>query len=114
MTKNYLLNNVRLPFQIVRGSFETRQQKAAQFTHKIVNELSGQIDYEGVHLSKLGRMLKRLLPDNFNLFVRKNSDKESYAQLDVMLNKDNYIAGEFLKSVVNINRITTDLGVFYC
>lgn len=100
---NKLLKSVSLPYQTVRGSFETRQTKAAQFTRKIMSHLSGQFDNEGISLSRLGREIKKVMPENLAVFVRKNKDAESYAQLNRFYTKDNFIVKQSLEFVPNEN-----------
>lgn len=97
MIRNNLLNRVKLPYNQVRGSFEARQNKAAQFTHRVMNNLSVQLDDRGVSLSKFGRELKKLLPENLDFFVQKNKDKESYAQLCNIYSKENVIVKQSLE-----------------
>ena len=90
MISNRLLNRVKLPYITVKGSFAYRQSKAANFTTKIINNLSGQIDKQCISLSKVGKLLKNLLPKNLDIFVRKNKGADSGAQLNRMLNDNNY------------------------
>lgn len=97
MIKNNILNRVKLPYKEVRGSFEARQNKAAHFTHGVMNKISGQLDEKGISLSKFGRELKKVLPKNLDFFVQKNKDKESYAQLCNIYSKDNVIIKQSLE-----------------
>lgn len=91
MIKNSLLKQVSLPYKEVRGSFAARQNKAAQFTHGVMNNFYGQLDEKGISISKLGRELKKVLPENLDFFVQKNKDTESYAQLCNTYNKNNTV-----------------------
>ncbi len=85
---NGLRKSTHLPYQVVKGSFETRQSRAAQFTNQIVDTLSEQIDDKGISLSKLGKTLKKVLPENLAIFVRKNKDKTFNAQISTMYSED--------------------------
>lgn len=98
---NQLLKSVSLPYQAVRGSFETRQNKAAQFTHKVINHLSGQLDTKGVSFSRFGREISKVMPENLAVFVKKNKDSESFAQLNRIFTKDNFIVKQSLEFIPN-------------
>ena len=100
MIRNNLLKTVKLPYKEVKGSFELRQQKAGQFTHKVMKNLSSQVK-NGVSLSKFARGFKKVLPENISVFVKKNKDKESYAQLNRVYTEDNYIVKQVLELNTN-------------
>ena len=86
-----LLNSVKLPYHVVKGSIYTRHNKADNFTYKIIKELSPSLDCNGITLSQLGKMLKKILPDNISLFVCKNKTSDASAQIKNIYTKDNYI-----------------------
>ncbi len=104
MITNNLLKTVTLPYKTVQGSFELRQQKAEQFTHKFVNNISGKIFDNGMSLSQLGRAVKAFVPKNIKVFIKKNNDVDSIAQLNRTFTKNNWIVNQSLEMVPNKNK----------
>lgn len=99
-----LLNSVKLPYKVVKGSFQYRQTKSARLTNSVMNELYPQlIKPEGITLSKLGRSLKKCFPDNIKLFVCKNRDSDSIAQLNRVFTAQNLIVKQSLELKTNEN-----------
>ena len=90
MNSNRLSNSVKLPYKVVQGSFACRQSKAANFSKKIINNLSGQIIKKEMSLSKFGRSLKKILPKNLAVFIRKNKYSDAGAALEY-LSRDNNV-----------------------
>lgn len=101
MITNNLLKSIKLPYNTVKGTVEQRQQKAAQFTHKVMNQLSGSIDGKEMSISKFGRSLKKILPKNLNVYVKKNKDTDSDAQLSRVYSETNQIIAQVLE--INTN-----------
>lgn len=115
MIKNNLLKTVSMPYQTVRGSFEVRQQRAEQFTRKAMKEISGVISKEDISLSKFGRIVKKIFPKNLKIFVKKDKGTDSYARVNRIFTKDNYIVNQSLDMTPNENGKITSLEIpFIC
>jgi len=111
MIKNNLLKCVTLPYKTVKGSEMLRHQKACQFTDKIINNLSGQLDNKGVSLSKFARKLGKLLPKELSFFVKKNEFTDSYASLCRVYDNKNYITSLYLGITPNTDKKITQLEI---
>lgn len=111
MITGKLLNTVSLPYSFVKGSFQYRQYKAAQFTHSIINEISGQLNTKGISLSRLSKIIKRKLPKNFGLFVRKNKDSGSGGELNRIYSKNNFIVKQSLELNLGENKSIKQLQI---
>lgn len=91
MIRNNLLKQVTIPYKYVKGSEFQRYQRACQFTNKIVSNISGTLQSEGVSLSKFSRNLHKLLPKNLKLSVKKHNLPESIASLNRIFADNNYL-----------------------
>lgn len=99
-----LLSSVKLPYKVVSGSFQCRQTKSVRLTNSVMKELYPQlIKPEGITLSKLGRSLKKCFPVNLKLFVCKNRDTDSTAQINKVFNAQNLIVKQSLELKTNAN-----------
>lgn len=111
MIKNNLLKCITLPYKTVKGSETLRHQKACKFTDKIINNLSGQLDNEGISLSKFARKLGKLLPKKLSFFVKKNSFADAEASLSRVYNEKDKIATYYLGITPNKNKKITRLEI---
>lgn len=107
MTINKLLPQVSLPYRVVSGSFEYRQNKAQQFTHKIINDISGVIGSEGITISKLNKLIKHLLPRNLVFSARKIKVKNTEAQLSRVFSDRNFVVEQVLEIKPDENGLIT-------
>ena len=111
MSINSLSKTVKLPYKVTCGSFDLRQMKSEQFTRKIMSEVSSQLNSEGISMSKLGRSLSKFMPENLKVFVKKNKDSESYAQLNRVFSKDNTIVSQSIEIKPDKGKKITNLQI---
>lgn len=78
MIVNKLDSSVRIPFEIVKGSFKQRQLKANNLTNTLFNNINNSIkdDYSIVTYEQLQKHIKDVLPDkNFKVIVQNLTDE---------------------------------------
>lgn len=103
MITGRLLKTVSLPYNAVKGSVACRQYKAEQFTHRVINNISGQLINHSIPFSIFGRLLKNFLPHNLEIFVKKNTASDSFAQLRRFFSKDIFINKQSIELIPEKN-----------
>jgi len=91
MIKNNLVKQIILPHKEIKGSCIQRYQNSCMFTAKIMKNLSGPLQGEGISLSKFSRDFHKLLPKNLSLSVKKHGFSDSYASLNRVFADNDYI-----------------------
>ena len=103
MLHNKLLNSVNIPYSAVKGSFASRQQKAEQFTHRVVNNISGTLKQNDISLFKLAKLIKKQLPANLKVVFRRDTAADSGAQFNWIFTKSDNIGGYAFEFKLNDN-----------
>lgn len=101
MIKNNLVKSVILPYKQIKGTEFQRNQLACQFTKKIVKNLSGQLQGDGVSLSKFSREFIKLLPKNLKMSIRKHKSSDSIAALNRVFTNNDYIVSHIFELMPN-------------
>lgn len=101
MIKNKLLRTVTLPYKQIKGSEIQRHQNSCAMANRIVRNLSGQLQGEGISLSKFSREFRKLIPQNLSLSIQKHKSSDSNAALNRAFAGNNYIVRHIFELSTN-------------
>lgn len=74
---NRLLDSIKLPYKITRGSYLERQQKADRTINKIFNDIQGQFKNNELSLDKMQECIDKNIPRHVKIII-KNCEDEDY------------------------------------
>lgn len=80
MIVNKLISSVKLPYEITKGSFAQRQEKANNLTEKLYQNLSSELkdDYTILRFNDLQKKITDTLPDkNIKIIVQNLTEEDS-------------------------------------
>lgn len=81
---NRLLDSVKLPYQITKGSYIERQQKADRIVNKIFNDIQGKFKNNELPITKMQDFIDKNIPRHVKIIIKNNED-ESYEGLSDIL-----------------------------
>lgn len=81
---NRLLDSVKLPYQITKGSYIERQQKADRIVNKIFNDIQGKFKNNELPITKMQDCIDKNIPRHVKIIIKNNED-ESYEGLSDIL-----------------------------
>ncbi len=81
---NRLLDSVKLPYKITRGSYIERQQKADRIVNKIFDDIQGQFKNNELSLEKMQKSIDKNIPRHVKIII-KNCEDQDYEGLSDIL-----------------------------
>lgn len=81
---NRLLDSVKLPYKITRGSYFERQQKADATINKLYQELQGRFKKQELTIDKMQECINETLPNHVRIIIKDCQDKDFDGFSDIL------------------------------